>query len=445
MTVDLTTSYGSIKLKNPIFGSSSPVTQQPEICEKASKAGAAALVLKTSFMDTPDSLHTVGHPQYGMADVCGLEPWRPMPPKKSDPIKRGRKGVMRPQYSCILIMRSAPTSSFWLGDDYIDYFNEVKKVVSDDCVVIPSIYAATEKEWENQCRRVEKMKAKVVHINLACPIVAGWPGLELPEALKALKPYEPPAANTEVAVKITKFCIDHLDIPVVVKLHPFSFANVTTALALQQIGVQGIELADSNTGPMLHIDPETATPGWHPAYPVSGGGWGSWIIQHLCGQICAMRKAGVEIDIAGVGGVMTAKDILRYIMAGASSVGSARTIMVEGWGMAADWLEDLEQWMEKKGYNSIEEMKGIIVDKVITDPDQLERTRPQIIGGPRPTKEVILTEEKCIGCGWCAAACMHCAIEIQDELPTFDRSMCEVCGMCEAVCPVGALSIQPRK
>ena len=444
MAVDLTASYGGIKIKNPVFGSSSPVTQQPEICEKASKAGAAALVLKTSFVETPE-LRAVGHPQYRMADLTGLEPWRPIPPKKSDPVKRGKKGVMRPPYSSAFIMLSIPISSFWIGNDYIDHYNAVKKVVSDDCLIIPSIYAATEKGWANQCRRVEKMKAKMVHINLACPIVAGWPGSEFPEVLKALKPYEPPAANTEVARELTKFCVDHLDMPVVVKLHPFSFANVDTALALQEVGAQGIELADSHTGPMIRIDPETATPGWHPDYPGTGGGWGPWIIPHLCGQIFMMRKKGVNIDIAAVGGVMTARDIVRYIMAGASSVGSARTIMVEGWGIATDWLEELEQWMEKNGYSSIEEMKGIIIDKVITDPAKLEKSMPQIISGPRPVKQIVLTEKKCIGCGWCAAACMHCAIEMEDELPVYNQDMCEVCGMCEAVCPVNALAIQPRK
>lgn len=442
MAVDLTASYGGVKIKNPIFGSSSPVSQQPDICQRASEAGAAALVLKTSFMETPD-LRLVGHPQYAVGDITGLEPWRPVPPKKSDPVIRGKKGKARPGYTMNLIMLSFPVSSFWIGDDYITHFNEVTKAVSEDCLIIPSIYAVTLKEWENQLRRVEKMKAKVVHLNLACPIVAGWE--PLPPELKELKPYEPPAANTEVATRITKFCVDHIDIPVVVKFHPFSFANVDTALALQKVGAQGIELADSHTGPMIRIDPDTATPGWDGDYPGTGGGWGPWIIPSICGQIYRMKKAGVTIDIAATGGIMTAKDIARYIMAGASSVGSARSIMVEGWGLATEWLDDLEQFMKEKGYNSLEEMKGIVIDKVITDPSTVLREMPQIIGGPRPSKEIALNEAKCIGCRWCAAACMHCAIDMVDELPSFNRDKCEVCGMCEAVCPVGALSIERRK
>ncbi len=444
MVRDLTSSYGGIKLKNPIFGSSSPATQQPEICKKAYEYGAAALVLKTSFSEVPETLHVIGHPGYRIADWSGRGHWRPIPPKKTDPVIRGKKGVMKPPYSAVLIIGSGATSSFWIGDDYIDYYNACKKVIGDDCLLIPSIYAATEKGWEAQCRRVNKMKAKAVHLNLACPIVAGWEGIILSEKMKVLKPYEPPAANTEVTRYLTQLVVDGVDCPVIVKLPPFAYANVDTALAVQEVGGQGVELADSYTAPILRIDPETATPGWDPSYPSAGGGWGPWIIAHLCGQIVRMKKAGLKIDIAAVGGVETVGDIVRYTMAGASCVGSARTIMVEGWVKAADWLEGLEKWMEEKGYNSLAEIRGMIVDKVITDMSKLERSRPHIIGGPLPIKQIVLDEKKCIGCGWCEACCMHCAITMVNEKPVIAQEMCEACGMCESVCPVDALSLQRR-
>ena len=444
MTVDLSASYGGIKLKNPVMGASSPVTQSPEICKRGSDYGAASFVLKTWFAETPELFQkTVGHPCYRMADFSGLEPWRPIPPKKSDPVIRGKKGVIKPPYSLVIIKDAIPGPAFWQGDDYIGHYKEVVKAVSPDCLVVPSIYAATDEEWDAQCRRVREMGAKVVELCLSCPIVAGWPGLKLPGDYATLRPGEPPVARPEIAQRITKFCIERLDIPVVVKFHSFSFAAVETALAVQEVGAKGIMLADSNTGPMLKIDPETATPGWDSSFPTTSGGWGPWIIQHLCGVIFQMRRAGVKIDITASGGTTTFKDIVRFIMAGASSVQVARTIMAEGWVVAAEWLEELPQWMEKKGYKSLMEMKGIAADKVVTDPTKLPLVVPQIMGGPPPMEEIVVSKEKCIGCGWCAAACTYCAIEMVDENPAIDKKKCEVCGQCEALCPVGALSIEP--
>lgn len=444
MAVDLSASYGGIKLKNPIMGGSSPVTQSPEICRKGSDYGAAGLVLKTSFSEIPELRQkTVGHPCYKMADFSGLEPWRPIPPKRSDPARKGKKGTMRPPYSLVIIKDAIPVPAFWQYDDYVRHYKEVEEVVSPDCLVVPSLYAATDEEWDAQCRRTREMGAKAVELNLACPIVAGMPGLMVPGDYADLKPGEPPSARPSIARRITKFCVERLDIPVVVKVHPFSFFNIDTALAVQEVGAQGIMLSDSNTGPMLMIDPETATPGWHPDFPTTSGGWGRWIIQHLCGVIFQMRQAGVRIDITGCGGIADFKDIVRYIMAGASSVQVARTLMAEGWVVASDWLEELPRWMAEKGYKSLMEMKGIAADKVVTDPTKLPLVVPQIMGGPPPREEIALSEEKCIGCGWCAAACTYCAIEMVNEDPVFDRRKCEVCGQCEALCPVGALSIQP--
>jgi dihydropyrimidine dehydrogenase (NAD+) subunit PreA len=439
MVVDLSTSYAGLEIKNPIMGGSAPGVQLPEISEKGYRAGAAGLVMKTSFQECPDEFtKEMRYPFYRLADINGLEVWRPIPPKKSDPLIRGKKGVMRPGYTMVMIPHGNPGAAFWLGDDYIRGYNEIKARLGDDCLLVPSIYAATDEEWKEQCRRVREMKAQVVELNLACPIIAGWSGLKLSDAMKVLQPGEPPGANTEISRDITKLCVDNLDIPVVVKFTPFSFSNVATALAVQEVGAQGIMLADSVTAPMLRIDPETASPGWHPGLPTTGGGWGPWIISYLCGQIYRMRKAGVKIDITGCGGIQSSKDILRYIMAGASTVQVARTIMVEGWGVVGVWLEELTQWMERKGYKSITEIKGIAADKV-KGPDELPPMELSRYWGGEPTAEMVIDEKKCIGCGWCFGGCMYCAIELIDEHAVIMRDKCDTCGMCESVCPVGAI------
>jgi dihydropyrimidine dehydrogenase (NAD+) subunit PreA len=444
MAVDLSTRYGGIKIKNPIMGGSGPPSQSLDICKKADKANAAGFVLKTNLEEITERLATtIGHPHYRMADLSGLEPWRPIPPKKSDPVIRGKKGVMQPPYSLIIIPLGIPVPAFGWLDDYIDHYKEIRKGISEDCLVVPSFYAASKKGWDRHFRRIKEMNPAAVELELSCPIVAGVPGLELGDMLQGLAPGEPPCARPEVLERVVKYVVDHVDVPVIVKLNAMSFRNVEAALRCQEVGAQGIQLADSSTGLMLKIDPETATPGWHPDFPTAGGGWGRWIIQTICGQIYQMRKGGVKIDITACGGVTYAMDVVRYIMSGASSVHVCRVVMAEGWGIVTGWLEELSQWMEKKGYSNIKDMQGIVIDKVETDINKLPFERPQIMGGPRPSQEMLVSEEKCIGCRWCAEACMYCAIEVPNELAVINKDKCEACGMCEALCPVGAIKMQP--
>ena len=93
-----------------------------------------------------------------------------------------------------------------------------------------------------------------------------------------------------------------------------------------------------------------------------------------------MRKNGVAIDIAGTGGIREPADVVKYIMAGANSVQICSVVWVEGFNVANKLLEGVTAFMERNGYNSIEDMRGIIVDKVVTDSAKFEQRIPQKVG-----------------------------------------------------------------
>lgn len=53
---------------------------------------------------------------------------------------------------------------------------------------------------------------------------------------------------------------------------------------------------------------------------------------------------------------------------------------------------------------------------------------------------VFIDQDKCIGCGACAADCVGSRIELIDGTAHI-KGPCILCGHCVAICPVSAVSI----
>ena len=60
------------------------------------------------------------------------------------------------------------------------------------------------------------------------------------------------------------------------------------------------------------------------------------------------------------------------------------------------------------------------------------------------SKEAILDQERCTGCGACRKGCRFGAIVESEGLFSVDPFRCEGCGVCAFLCPVGAIELRPR-
>ena len=307
------------------------------------------------------------------------------------------------------------------------------------------VTAYKEEGWQAQVEMTNKSKADAVEVVLACP---GYGCFD--ERSQRVRTFPTLDIFPEIVEKATKFYVERSNKPVSVKLPPDYMNLMAPIEAAVRGGAQAIQFGDCPTLgsaiPPVIVDPDTRQVGLFPGAPYQGAMTQCMAVPYICGAMARARMRGVKVNLAGCGGVRYYKDVLRILMSGATSVQMATVVLVEGVGIAEEYLASLTEWMEAKGYKSIKDIQGLVLRDggLQIEEDKFVAEVAQASGGPTPSLRTVVNPKRCINCGWCEQACPEMAIEIPDKLPIIDDNVCEVCGLCVALCPMKALAIEPR-
>jgi dihydropyrimidine dehydrogenase (NAD+) subunit PreA len=147
---------------------------------------------------------------------------------------------------------------------------------------------------------------------------------------------------------------------------------------------------------------------------------------------CAQHPS-INIPISGIGGIENWRDAVEFILLGATNVQVCTAVMHYGFGIIREMLAGFEQYMEDKGFQTLDEMRGLALPNVTHWEDlNLEY---KIIAS--------IDRDKCIGCQLCYTACedgAHQAISLSQDLsnriPEIIEENCVGCNLCSLVCPV---------
>jgi dihydroorotate dehydrogenase (fumarate) len=85
--------------------------------------------------------------------------------------------------------------------------------------------------------------------------------------------------------------------------------------------------------------------------------------------------ARVQCDLAASGGVQSATDALKLLMAGASVTMMCSALLRSGIETIRDIERDLAEWMEEHEYESVEQMQGSMSQRHSPDPSAFERAQ----------------------------------------------------------------------
>ena len=392
---DLSTTFAGIKTPNPFWLASAPPTDKAYNVVRAFEAGWGGVVWKTLGEAGPPIVNVNG-PRYGAL----LSPDRRL---------LGFNNIE------LITDRDL--------DLNLAEIRQVKRDWPDRALVVSLMVPCNEEAWKAILPRVEDTGCDGVELNFGCPHGMSERGMgaavgQVPEYIEM----------------VTAWCKRYSRLPVIVKLTPNITDIKQPARAAQRGGADAVSLINTINS-IIGVDPDTLT------MSPSTGGMGSHggycgpavkpIALHMLAEI-ARDPATRHMPISGIGGVGTWRDALDFIALGAGTVQVCTAAMVYGFKIVQEMNDGLSNYLDSKGFKSVDELVGRAVPTV-TEWRHLNLNH---------ISKAVINQDLCIQCGRCHIACedtSHQAItNMVDGQRRFQvkEEECVGCNLCVTVCPV---------
>ena len=221
------------------------------------------------------------------------------------------------------------------------------------------------RHWQTLATACQEVGADAFELNLSCPHMD-----RKDMGSNIGKDQEQVSIVTEVVKEVAK-------VPVWSKLTPSTTDIVVEAAAAFNGGADAI--VSSNTFPSLPlIDPDTLDFEVNVDGLVSSGGLGGpAILPQSMAKMASMTQAFPDRAFSGIGGIAEFSHALNYFLLGCGTVQVCTAAMLDkaiGPNVIKSLVEGMEQFMEKRGYQTLEEFRGlrrnnVVVHSAIRRPD----------------------------------------------------------------------------
>ncbi len=391
---DIRSNFIGIRSPNPFWLASAPPTDKEYNVVRAFKAGWGGVVWKTLGEDPPvvNVSSRYGALHYGADRMIG--------------------------FNNIELITDRPL------EVNLREIKQVKRDWPDRAVIISLMVPCEEANWKNILKAVEDTGADGIELNFGCP--HGMSERGMGSAVGQVPEY---------VGMVARWCKQHSRMPVIVKLTP----NVTDirkpARAAKEGGADAVSLINTiNSITSIDLDIMAPTPmvdgkGTHGGYC---GPAVKPIALHMTADI-ARDPETRGLPISAIGGIANWRDAAEFIALSAGTVQVCTAAMHFGFRIVDDMITGLSNWMDEKGYRTIEDFRGKAVPNV-TDWQFLNINYKSIAR---------IDQDKCIQCGLCHIACEDTSHQSIAATRTGGKRRYEVieaecvgCNLCAHVCPV---------
>lgn len=318
--MDLSTRYMGLELRHPVVASASPLSSSLDGIRRLEDGGAAAVVMFSLFEEqlrqeiaSVEHLTTAGSESFAesLSYFPALEEYHAGP------------------------------------DQYLDLLRRAAEAV--DIPVIASLNCVSGDSWRDYARLLCEAGASGIELNVY--YLPANPGLSGPEV-------EQTYLDALEAVKTAS------SIPVALKLGPYFSAMAHMARRFEAAGADALVLFNRFYQPDFDLEELTVTPNLQLSEASEIRLPLRWI---------AMLSGRVGLSLAATTGVRGPNEVVKYLLAGADAVMTTSALLRNGPGYCRVLVDGLADWMDRRGYERLDRMKGALSQKSVGDPTAFAR------------------------------------------------------------------------
>jgi dihydroorotate dehydrogenase (fumarate) len=320
VSVDLSTKYLGLELKNPLAASASPLTGDLDSLRRLQDAGASAAVWPSLFEEQ------IEHEQMEL-----------------DRLYTQRVDT----YAESLTYFPEPEDYHTAPEDYLKGMSEAKKALA--IPLIGSLNGSSRGGWVRYAKLIEEAGADALELNIY--FVATDVAM----------------SSADVEQRYVDLVADvkqSLTIPLAIKIGPYFSGLPHFAAQLVEAGADGLVLFNRFLEPDLDLENLQ----FRPSLLLSNRSELRLPLRWI-----AILRDQLSISLAATSGVHHTEDVVKALLVGADVTMMASVLLQRGAGYLAQMLQELENWLEENEYTSVEQLKGSMSRIHCADPSQLER------------------------------------------------------------------------
>jgi dihydroorotate dehydrogenase (fumarate) len=318
--MDLSTHWLGITLRNPLVPSASPLSRSLDACKRLEDAGAAAIVMYSLFEEAvraeeESMVRFLHHQDTGFGEADSFLPSHVDFPGELD--------------------------------RYLEQVAALK--ASLGIPVVASLNGVTPGGWLQHAREIRD---------------AGADALELNVYYVAADLAQPGTAVESRYLEVLHSLKSEIDLPINLKLSP-QFSSVAHLVhTLEQHGAAGVSLFNRFYQPDIDVNSLRLLPALHPSTSADALLAMRWI---------AILHGRVGLSLGATGGIHTAEDAIKLLLAGADAVHLCTALLQRGPEHLGTVLSGILAWMDEQGLESIDEVRGRLSQAAVSNPAEFER------------------------------------------------------------------------
>jgi dihydroorotate dehydrogenase (fumarate) len=317
----LTTNYLGLELKNPFIAGASLMSQSLDGLKELEDGGASAIVLHSLFEEQITNQHG-GMQAYiedagrGFAEVNSFFP---------------------------------STFDFSHGpDQYLEHIRKAKETLG--VPVIASINGIYEGTWMDYAKWMEDAGADALELNL---YMVPTSGLE---------------SSFELEVRmlnIISHVVNHIKIPVAVKISPYISSLAHFARRVEQEGAKALVLFNRFYQPDIDIE------NLEMKSKLELSNSSELLLRLRWASVLSSNSDNLQLSVSG--GIHSVEDAVKALMCGADSLQIVSCLLQRGKDYTQILVDALRLWLQENEYNSLEQLRGSMSYRNCPEPEVIER------------------------------------------------------------------------